>query len=259
MAATGRLGELGGLGRRKLASVALQGAILTLNWALFLTALDLTNVATAELLAYTGPVFVALLAPLVTGEPFRGRVFVPLSLALVGIALILAPQGLGLTGGRQLIGAVLAFASALTYAALLLRSKKLLQGISGGALMLVEYSVASVLLVPFMVWEYAHGHGPTGPASYAALICLGLVQTAFAGIIFLRGLRRLRTDSAAILTYAEPASAVVFAALFLGEPLTWWTVAGGTLVIVAGVVVARFEHPDLTEPVSIEAVGTEPT
>jgi len=125
--------------------------------------------------------------------------------------------------------------------------------------MLVEYAVASVLLAPFAIWEYAHGHGPSTAASYAALLCLGLVQTAFAGVIFLHGLRRLRTDSAAILTYAEPASAVVFAALFLAEPLTWWTVAGGTLVVVAGLLVARMERPGLVEPVSIEAAGTEPS
>ena len=68
MATTGRLAELRGLGTRKLAQVAVQGAILTVNWVLFLTALDLTNVATAELLAYTGPVFVALLAPFVIKE-----------------------------------------------------------------------------------------------------------------------------------------------------------------------------------------------
>jgi drug/metabolite transporter (DMT)-like permease len=258
MAATGRLSELRRLSRRKLGQVAVQGVVLTVNWVLFLTALDLTNVATAELLAYTGPVFVALLAPLVTGERFRALVLAPLALALGGIVLILAPQGLGVASGRQLLGAVLAFASALTYATLLLRSKKILHGISGGSLMLIEYTVASALLAPFAVWEYARGHGPSTPTAYGALLCLGLVQTAFAGVIFLHGLRRLRTDSAAILTYAEPASAVVFAALFLGEPLTWWTVVGGALVVVAGLTVARMERPDGTEPVPMEAAGTEP-
>ena len=38
------------------------------------------------------------------------------------------------------------------------------------------------------------------------------MHTALAGFIFLSGLRRVRTDHAAILTYTEPASAVVFAA-----------------------------------------------
>jgi drug/metabolite transporter (DMT)-like permease len=258
MTATGRLGELRTIGRHKLAQIAVQGAILALNWALFLTALDMTNVATAELLGYTGPVFVALFAPLVTGERFRAVVLVPLALALGGIVLILAPQGLGVAGSRQLLGAGLAFASAITYATLLLRSKKLLHGVSGGALMLVEYAVAGVLLAPFVLWAYAHGHGPSTPVSYAALLCLGLVQTAFAGVIFLHGLRQLRTDSAAILTYTEPASAVVFAALFLGEPLTWWTLGGGALVVLAGLVVSRLERPGTAEPFPLEAAGTEP-
>ena len=56
------------------------------------------------------------------------------------------------------------------------------------------------------------GQGPTTATAYGALLTLGLVQTAFAGVLFLSGLRRVRTDHAAILTYAEPVSAVAFAA-----------------------------------------------
>jgi ABC-type sulfate transport system permease component len=52
MAATRTLGQVTGLSRRKLAQVAAQGALLTLNWVLFLSALDRTSVATAELLGY---------------------------------------------------------------------------------------------------------------------------------------------------------------------------------------------------------------
>jgi drug/metabolite transporter (DMT)-like permease len=257
MAATGRLGEVTGLPRRKLAQVATQGAILCLNWFLFLKALELTTVATAELLAYTGPVFVAALSPFVTGERFDRRIVVPLALALGGIVVILAPQGLAVAGGKQLLGALLAFASALTYATLLLRSKKILRGISGPALMVVEYSVASVLLLPFVITLYARGQGPTSARSYVALLILGVVHTAFSGIIFLGGLRRLRTDRAAILTYAEPVSAVVFAAIFLGEPLTAATIAGGAMVVAGGLAVSRLEPPAGREPVSIEVAGVE--
>jgi len=254
MAATGRLGEVRGLSRRKLVQVAVQGVILTVNWVLFLTALDLTNVATAELLAYTGPVFVAVLAPFVTGERFDARVALPLGLSLGGIVVILAPQGLGVASPRELLGAAMALASGVTYAALLLRSKKLLRGISGGALMLVEYFVATALLLPFALWMYSRGHGPHGAATYGALLVLGLVQTAFAGVLFINGLRRVRTDHAAILTYAEPASAVVFAALFLGEPLTVLTLGGGAMVVTGGLIVARLAPRD-TEPLPIEAAG----
>ena len=258
MLLTGRLKEVTGLPRAKLIQLSIQGVLLTVNWVLFLTALDLTNVATAELLGYMGPVFVAGLAPLVTGEAFDRRIILPVAAALGGIVVILAPQGLALHSPRQLLGAVLAAASALTYAALLLRSKKLLQGVSGSALMVVEYATASVILLPFVIWMYARGQGPTTLASYGALATLGIVHTAVAGIIFLGGLRRVRTDHAAVLTYAEPASAVVFAAIFLGEPLTAATVIGGAMVVAGGALVARLETASSgQESVGVTGSGEE--
>jgi drug/metabolite transporter (DMT)-like permease len=258
MAVTGTLTEVTGLSRRKLGQVAVQGALLTLNWVLFLSALDRTSVATAELLGYTGPVFVAVFAPWVTGERFDRRIFVPLALSLGGIVVILAPQGLRVAGPGELFGAALAFCSALTYATLLLRSKRILAGITGMSLMLVEYTVASAILLPFAVWFYARGQGPSTPVAYGALLTLGLVQTAFAGVFFLSGLRRVRTDHAAILTYAEPVSAVLFAALFLAEPLTVWTLLGGVMVVAGGLVVARMSPTAKTESAPLEMAGVEP-
>lgn len=249
MIATGTWRELTRLGPAKLRQVVTQGLLLTLNWFLFLTALDLTSVATAELLAYTGPVFVAVLTPFVTGDPFDRRIVLPLLLALGGIAIILSQHGLTLGSGRETLGAALAAGSALTYAALLLRSKKILRGISSGALMLVEYTVASLVLAPFVAYAYAHGDGPGSAGSYAALITLGVVHTALTGFVFLSGLRKIRADHAAVLMYAEPVSAVLFAAAFLGEPLTVATVLGGVAVVLGGVLVARMEPmPGLEAP-----------
>ncbi len=245
------------LERRKLLQVVGQGLILTLNWFLFLTAIDMTTVATAELLGYTGPVFVAALAPFVTGEPFDRRVIAPLALALGGIVVILAPHGLEVSTRTEQLGALLAFCSALTYATLLLRSKKILRGITSGALMLVEYTTASVVLLPFVIAAYLRGDAPTTPTAYAALVTLGVVHTAIAGFIFLGGLRRVRTDHAAILTYVEPVTAVLLAAVFLSEPLGWATVIGGAMVVVGGVLVARIEAREGIETVPIEAAGTE--
>ena len=241
MSASGGWDEIRSLPAAKLRQLLVQGVILTVNWVLFITALDLANVATAELLGYMGPVFVAVLAPLVTKERFDVRIVLPMLLALGGIVVILVPQGLATTGGKQAVGAVLAGISALTYALLLLRSKKILRGVTGRALMVVEYGTASVLLLPFAVWFTLHGEGPSTLGAYGALATLGIVHTALAGMLFLAGLRQVRTDHAAILTYTEPASAVVFAALFMGQALTMPTVVGGLMVVGGGALVARLE------------------
>ena len=88
------------------------------------------------------------------------------------------------------------------------------------------------------------------------MLTLGLVQTAFAGIIFLGGLRATRTDHAAILTYTEPVAAVVFAAAFLGEALTAWTAIGGAMVVAGGLTVARLSPA--AEPARCRSKPPEP-
>ena len=256
--ATKRLGEITSLPRGKLLQVGIQGIVLTLNWVFFLSALDLTNVATVELLGFTGPVFIAAFAPYVTGERFDARILVPLGLALGGIVVILVPQGIGVRDHQQAIGAVLALLSAITFATLLLRSKKILRGISGMALMVIEYAVAGIVLLPFVVVLYSRGQGPTNAGSYAALAVLGVVHTALAGVIFLGGLRAARTDHAAVLTYTEPVAAVLFAAAFLGEALTAWTLAGGAMVVAGGLWVTRMLPSAEQGPMTLEAAGLPP-
>ncbi len=101
--------------------------------------------------------------------------------------------------------------------------------------MLFEYSVASIMLLPFVLTSPP----PSGAEEWVSLALLGVVNTALTGFLFLSALRTIRADQAAILTYAEPVSAVVFAAVLLDEPLTMATVLGGAAVIAGGIAVVR--------------------
>jgi len=231
----GRLPELIGLPRRRVVALVGMGALLTLNWVLFFSAIALTDVAVAVLLAYCGPVFVAVLTPVLGKERFDTRVIVPLLLALAGVAIIVGPVG-GAFGDRAaVLGAGLAFVSAITYAVLVLNAKRLVQGIPATVYMAFEYGTAAVMLLPAVLLS----QGPSRPVEWASLVTLGVVNTALTGFLFLSALRVTRADHAAIITYAEPVSAVVFAALFLNEPFTLSTAIGGLLVIAGGVTVSR--------------------
>ena len=129
--------------------------------------------------------------------------------------------------------------------------------VSSGALQVVEYGVASILLLPALFFL----PGPSTPLAVGALVTLGLVQTAASGLLFLSGLRRVRTDHAAIIMYGEPVSAVMFAALFLGEPLTWPTLLGGAMVVGGGALVARLDPgfgPEAPPPGDEDDAGPAP-
>ena len=231
----GRIGEIFALPKRKLAALAGMGSLLTLNWLLFFGAIQLTDVAVAVLLAYCGPVFVAALTPLVTREPFDRRVVLPLLSALAGVVIIVGPNQITLDGGPAMLGAAMAFASAFTYAILVLNAKRLVQGIPATVYMTVEYAVAVTLLLPVILLL----PGPSQPIEWGSLAALGILNTAVTGFLFLSALRSVRADHAAIITYAEPVSAVIFAALFLSESIAFSTALGGVLVVAGGIAVAR--------------------
>jgi drug/metabolite transporter (DMT)-like permease len=245
---TRRVGALRRLDRRAVLALVAVGVLLAVNWILFLGALSMTRVAVAELLGYTGPVFVVALAPVIGREAFDRRILLPLALALGGTAVILGLGGLTLEGGRSLLGAIMAFCSALTYAGLMLTGKRLIRSIEAPVLVFGEYVVASVLLLPAALALA----GPSGPKEWGALIVLGVVHTTVATLIFFSGLRHVRADHAAVFMYAEPVTAVIFAAIFLSEPLGWATAVGGAAVVAAGILVARMA-PRVSPPTSMEA------
>lgn len=232
---TRRLHEVFELPRRTKLALAGMGALLTLNWVLFFSAIRLTDVSVAVLLGYLGPVFVAVLSPFVLQTRFDKRVLWPLALALGGTVIIVNPLQIELDGSGALLGAVLAFCSAITYAFLVTNAKRLVRGVPATVYMLFEYGVASVLLLPIVLMSPL----PSGGQEWAALVLLGVVDTALTGFLFLSALKTVRADHAAILTYAEPVSAVVFAAALLDEPLTAATMIGGAAVIAGGIAVVR--------------------
>lgn len=243
-----RLTDIQRLTPRQMLGLCAMGTVLALNWGLFFSALQLTSVAVAVLLTYTGPVLVTALSPLVTREPFDPRALAPLALALAGTVVVIGPAAPGLSDGTHLLGAVLAFASAFTYSIGVVVAKRLLEGIPAPVYMAGQTLAASVVLLPAILLL----PGPSTAIEWGALATLGVFHTAAAGILFLTGLHAVRADHAAILTYAEPVAAVLFAAIFLAEPLTVPTVTGGAMVVLGGILVARMEpSPGIEAPVPV--------
>jgi drug/metabolite transporter (DMT)-like permease len=75
-------------------------------------------------------------------------------------------------------------------------------------------------------------------------VLLGLICTVVAYSLWIEGLRRVRVQHASILGYLEPVSAPLYALLLLGEAPSGWTVAGGVLIVAAGVMVVTFGAPE---------------
>jgi hypothetical protein len=80
-----------------------------------------------------------------------------------------------------------------------------------------------------------------------------VVNTVCAIVVFFFDLRHVRSDQAGVFMYAEPVTAVIFAAIFLSELLTWATAVGGAGVVAAGLLVARMTSVASPPPTGMEA------
>ena len=93
---------------------------------------------------------------------------------------------------------------------------------------------ALVMLLPGLLAVDAVNYRFTGIDLLMAAL-LGLVTTAFSFSLFMDGLHYIRVQHAGIIAYIEPVSAPLYALVFLSQVPSDWTVAGGALIVAAGI------------------------
>ncbi len=223
--------------RGALRSLVILGLLLSLGWVFLFEAMKLIPIGNAVFLNYTGPVFVALFAPIVLKERVRRVTLYALVLSVAGILLISSAQNFGV-GGLNPLGTASGLLAALAYALFIILAKKTLAGLSGYSVALYSYLFSSVFLVPSLIGVDLS----IDLNSWLLLLFLGVFNTAFAVTLYLKGLRLIKAQEAAVLTYIEPTSAVGFGYLVLNQQPTLAMIAGGLLILVAGYVVASHRN-----------------
>jgi len=210
------------------------GSLLALGWTLLFQSMKLIAIANAVLLNYTAPIFATLLVPLFLKEKLEKSTLLALAISVAGILLISFQQGLRISADQNQMGIVLGLLAGLAYAGFIILSKKALSSFSSQAVAFYSYSVASVFLLPFVIGK---DFSPD-LTSLALLLVIGIVNTGFAVTLYLKGLSMIKAQKAVVLTYLEPASAVVFGFLFLAQTPTPLMIVGGALILIAGYIVA---------------------
>jgi drug/metabolite transporter, DME family len=225
--------------RRTIGWLLLMGLFSSSTLLLFFFALRLAGVAIGMFLMFTGPVYVALAAPRLLHQRPDRIVYPALALAIAGMAAILLP---GLLGAAHVSGAGIAcgVATGFLYAAYALTAKFLTRTLRSVTIALSEMTLDAVIVAPLAVWQLAGSGYHLTRHDLVVTLVLGVACTAIPYVMYVEGLRRIRVEHASILGYLEPVSAPFYALLLLGEATTVTTVAGGALIVAAGVLVVAF-------------------
>ena len=210
---------------------------------------SLSSALTGLLVA--GVPFVAALAGLLLGEEERLTPVRLLGMAIgvVGIAVLL---GLDVEGAQLLpllaIGLVL-----IGYATGPLVVTRALPDVSGVAASSIALFVTAVVYTPFAVPQLDQLGDASVPA-WLSLVGLGVLCTAVALAMFFSLIREVGPQRALVITFVNPAVAVLLGVLLLDEPFTLGIALGLPLVLL-GCVLATRRSPG--RPVVPEAEGVD--
>jgi len=216
--------------------LVLSGVLLALHWITFFESIKLTTVAVALAVLYIGPILASILSGPFLGERVTGRLWIALGIAAGGTLLVVQPwadrsaeTGVGIT----IEGIAVAGLSAAFLAALMLVGKPVAKDLGGLTMAIGELIVASVLLAP------ATFQAVTQYSDYMVnFLVLGAFFTGFAGFVYWEAMRHLPVAVVSVIMYIEPATAVMWAAVFLDETPNLATWLGVGLVIAGGAVAA---------------------
>ena len=229
------------------------GALLAVHWGLYFAAIKQTSVASAVLITYAGPIVIAMLAPLLIGERVPPVSIAALAVSAAGIALISLSGGSGAAAVRP-AGVVLAVGAAISMAVLVVLLKRFSAQVDPMRVVVYLDGTATALLWPALVFPDYRLSG----ASVVYLALLGVVLTGLTGILYVLALRWVPATTVGVLSYLEPVSAAILAALLLGQRLTAAVLAGGAAIVAAGVAVVLAAPEPITGSVEEPVPGGEP-
>jgi drug/metabolite transporter (DMT)-like permease len=240
--------ELQALTRAELKLGAISGMFLALHFASWISSLEFTTVASSVVFVSTGPLWVALLSPVLLNERLQRLAVIGLAIAILGGIVIgvadactwkgaLRCQDLSPgMGGRATWGNFLALIGAWTVSGYLIIGRKLRAQIPLVPYIFLVYGIAAVVLLLLMM---VAGQSPLGyPArTYGWIFLLAAFPQLIGHSTYNWALQHIPATLVAIVTLIEPIGSAVLAYFILQEVPSTGILLGG-LLILAGVYLA---------------------
>jgi len=187
-----------------------------------------------RLLLYLNPTLVLLLSMVWLKRRVTGRQAAALATSYAGVLLVFGHE-LTVQGEHVALGAVLVFASAMSYAVYLVLSGEVVQRIGSLRLTGLATSVACVLcIVQFLLLRPLEAATSVAPPVVWLSVLNATLCTFAPVLMMMMAIERIGAPMAAQTGMVGPMSTIAMGVLILGEPFTGWMVAG-TVLVLAGV------------------------
>lgn len=206
---------------RRLGFFALSATLVSVNWLLYIWAVNAGHVVDASLGYFINPLVNVLIGALFLHERLRATQWVAVALAALGVAWLTWQAG-----ELPWIGLVLAFSFAC-YG--LMRKRASLGALEGLAL---ETGLLTPLALLYLAWLAAHGGSvfvnsvQSGATPLVLLLMLAGPVTAVPLLLFAAGARRIQFTTLGLLQYVAPTLQLLLGVYVYREPFNATTLIG---------------------------------
>jgi RarD protein len=217
--------------KQNIVLLLFSGAAIGFNWIFLFEAYRYTTIANATVSLYFAPVFVMALAPVILKEKLSLVKVVSVIIAMAGLFLIVNNGGSSAGGSYQhSIGIAYGLTAAGLYASVVLMNK-FIKNLSGFETTLIQLMMASIVLLPYVYIKEGMDFSGIDQQSILFILIVGIVHTGFAYFLYFGVVKTLKGQTIAVLSYIDPISAVVIAAMLLKESLTPMQILGGVFIL----------------------------
>jgi drug/metabolite transporter (DMT)-like permease len=245
--------ELKSITRREILLGVISGLFLAAHFATWISSLEYTTVASSVVFVSTGPLWVALLSPMLLDERLSRAAIVGLGIAILGGTVIGLSDGcvwnagihcpdLGhIMQGRTAWGNFLALAGAWTVSGYLIIGRKLRSKLSLIPYIFLVYGISAIALMAMM---FIAGQSPVGyPArAYGWIFLLAAFPQLIGHSTYNWVLRFLPATIVALMTLVEPICSAILAFFILRESPAAGVLLGGGLILVGIYLAARVRN-----------------
>lgn len=213
--------------KKDYALIIFAGAVLALHWTSFFQSIQVSSVAIGTITFSTFPLFLTFLEPLIYREKLSIRSIVSAIILLIGVIITIPEFSME---NQVTIGIVWGMLSSLTYAIITLANRYFSGKYQGRIVSLYEQGTAAIVLLPSLF--FAKATWRTQDIIGVALI--GCICTAFAYSLYISAQKKVKAQTAGLISGMETVYGILYAFVLLSEIPTVREIIGGVVILSVG-------------------------